>query len=532
MKLDSYPKEIQNYIREANARRIEWGSLDYDTCRHILDYAAEVSSDALLGIGHYCMAERYLEQQDAERAAQCLTECVKEFSDAGLYEYLTWVYNLMGDVSDSKNNRVAALSYYDTCLQYAEKYEDAYAHALADSNIAYVLMRMKRYRDAKSHYYSTMEYLENSEYVAEHRENNIQCMIYCGFCHLILDETEEAFALREKLHEILRQYPESKYSQLWLLAFETGCESANGNQEKAMQWAEHMKKALYEEDNISEVQKIAVTVAELLTSMHSDRGIEDLMGVLDAKQVEKNPAVYLDLYPYKSKYLLQKNLDEEYVAYTRQYLVLYHRHLEDSKTVTAGILDLQDQLSRVELEQKEMQAYNRSLESIALYDSLTGLANRTYLNEYLSQKFEEAYANQTPIGVELIDIDYFKEYNDTYGHLAGDICIESVAGILKETEGENVFCARYGGDEFMIVYSNMTSREIRTVVESIQKKVRDLDIFHENSGCENKVTVSQGIFVKIPEEQNREWDFNSMADIVLYEAKKQGRNRYHIATDF
>lgn len=532
MRLDNYPKEIQNYIREANARRKESGSLDYDTCRRILEYAAKVSSDALFGIGYYCFAEHYLAMQDAEQTTQCLTECVKYFSSAGLYEYLTRVYNLMGVVSDSKNNRLVALSYYYTCLEYAERYQDTFAHAMADSNIGSILMRMKRYKDAKEHCYSAMDYFEKSEYASYRRKNYIQCVINCGFCHLLLEESEEALALWEKIQEILRHYPESKYSELCLLAFEVGCESVKGNQEKAIHLADRLEKALYEEENISELQKIIVTVADLLISMRSDQRIEKLVTLLDAKQIEKNPAVYLDLYPLKSKYLLQRNKVEEYVAYTKQYLALYQRYQEDCRTVTAGILDLQDKLNRVELEQKDIEAYNRNLESIALYDSLTGLANRTYLNEYLSQKFEQAYANQTLFGVELMDIDYFKEYNDTYGHLAGDVCIESVANVLKEIETESVFCARYGGDEFMVVYSNMTVQEVRNVVESIQNKVRDMDIFHESSECENKVTVSQGVFIKIPEEQNREWDFNSMADNVLYEAKKQGRNRYHIATDF
>lgn len=532
MKLDNYSQEIQNYIREANARRKESGSLDYDTCQRILEYAAEANSDALFGIGYYCFAEHYLEKQDAEQTMQCLAECMKYFSNAGLYQYLTRVYNLMGVVSDSKDNRLVALSYYYTCLQYAEVYQDTFAHAMADSNIAYILMRMKRYKEAKKHCYSAMDYFEKSEYAIYRKKNNIQCIIYCGFCHLILEEPEEALALWEKIQEILRKYPESKYSELCLLAFEAGCEKVKGNQEKAIQLADSLEKALYKDENISEVQKIIVTVADLLTGMKSYKRIESLIELLDEKQIEKNAAVYLDLYPFKSKYLLNNNKIDEYVAYTKQYLGFYQKHQDDSRAVTARILELQDKLSRVEREHKDIQAYNRDLESIALYDSLTGLANRTYLNEYLSQKFEEAYANQTPIGVELMDIDFFKEYNDTYGHLAGDVCIESVASILKEIENENVFCARYGGDEFMIVYSDMTTQEVRNVVETIQDNVRALDICHERSKCANKVTISQGVFVKIPEEQNREWDYNSMADIVLYEAKKQGRNRYHIATDF
>lgn len=532
MNLNIYSQEIQNYIREIDARRKQTGSLDYDTCQRILEYAAEAKSDAIFGIGYYSFAEYYWDKQDAEKTMHCLAECANCFRSADLYEYLPRVYNMMGVVSDSKDNRLVALSYYCTCIQYAEVYHDTYVHALADCNIAYILIRMKRYKDVKEHCYSAVEYFEKSEDTVFRKRNIIQCMVFCGFCHLILEEIQEAFDLWDRIQDILRKHPDCIYSKICLLAFEAGCESARGNSERATRLADEVEQEISSAKDLQEIQEIVVMIADYLTEVKNDERVERLIKLMDSKQVEKNGMVYFDLYPFKSKYLLGKNKIEEYIAYTKQYFALYQKHLEDSKEVTARILELQDKLSRVELEQKDIRAYNRKLESIALYDSMTGLANRTYLNEYLSQKFEEACVNQTSFGVELVDIDYFKEYNDTYGHLAGDICIEAVAGILKQVEGENVFCARYGGDEFMIVYSGMTAREIRNVVETIQNRVRELELHHENMECGSKVTVSQGVFVRVPDEENREWDFNSMADMVLYEAKREGRNRYHIATEF
>ena len=83
-----------------------------------------------------------------------------------------------------------------------------------------------------------------------------------------------------------------------------------------------------------------------------------------------------------------------------------------------------------------------------MHDELTGLANRTYLHEYLTGCFEHAYAEEKLLGVELMDIDFFKEYNDHYGHLMGDRCLKAIAGVLQkiQTPGQ-VFCARYGRDD-------------------------------------------------------------------------------------
>jgi len=207
-----------------------------------------------------------------------------------------------------------------------------------------------------------------------------------------------------------------------------------------------------------------------------------------------------------------------------KYFEWYQRRLDEYKKITADILFLQDKLDRIQSQQQDIIAHNRELETIAMYDSLTGLANRSYLNEYLSQKFEEAFKQQKLLGIELMDIDHFKTLNDTYGHLTGDACLEAVGKVLQEVRSYRVFCARYGGDEFMIVYCDMTVKEILAVAEAIQNKVRQLEGI--------PITVTQGIFAHVPQTENREWDFNSMADTVLYHAKREGRNRYRIATEF
>ncbi len=532
MKLDIFSSEIQNYIREANDRRKAHGSLDFNSCQRILEYAADTESDALFGIGYYCLAEHYWKKQDAEQTMYCLGECTKYFRSAKLQKYFSDVYNMMGVVADSADNRLVALSYYYTCLQYAELYENNYVHAMADFNIAYILIRMKRYIEAQERYYSAIAYFEKAEETTLQKKSIVQCMVYCGLCHLMVDEVAEALALMERIQGIRQKYPDGEYSELCLLAFEAGCEQVKGNRSRASGLADQLEAAVFQDENLKEVQEIVVIIADLMVRFKSNERIERLIELLDKKQIEKNATVYLDLYPIKSRFLLNNNRIEEYIAYTKQYLALYQKRQQDGKAVTARILELQDMLSREEVERKDIQAYNRKLESIAKYDSLTGLANRSYLNEYLSQRFEAATASRTLLGVELMDIDFFKEYNDTYGHLAGDDCIEAVAKVLKGVQSEKVFCARYGGDEFIIVYEDMTAHEIRNVVETIQNKVRDLNLVHEGSASASNVTVSQGVFVRIPEEQNREWDFYSMADVVLYEAKRQGRNRYHIATEF
>lgn len=532
MDLTNYSQEIRNYIADAEVSRRRNGWLDYDTCQGILEYAAETNSDALFGMGYYFFAEHYWWQDDVERTMHCLTESTKCLSNAKMYDYLARAYNMMGAISENKGSRLVALSYFHISLQYAECGKGAYEQAMANSNIAYILVRMKHFKEAEEHYHRAAALYEEAEETIYRGKNLTECIIQCGFCHLILGEISEALELWDRVEAILQQKPEHMCSVFFLQVFEAGCEGARGNQERAMELLDSLEQRVLREECLAQIEDLMVIIGELFDRSGSHRRLERLIQVVDQKDVKEGSPLYLDMYPYKSRYLLQKGMIEEYMAYTGRYLGLYRQHMEESKAVTAQILELQDELRRMEIEQRDIRAYNQRLEKIALYDPMTSLPNRAYLNEYVSQKFEEAQTKRIPFGVELLDIDYFKEYNDTYGHLTGDVCIEAVAGILKKIQNDNVFCARYGGDEFMIVYCNMTVREVRETAESIQGSVRALEIPYGVSERSTGITVSQGIFMRVPDKENREWDFESMADTVLYQAKREGRNCYRICTDF
>ena len=242
--------------------------------------------------------------------------------------------------------------------------------------------------------------------------------------------------------------------------------------------------------------------------------------------------IFLDLYPFKVQSILRKGDMGEYVKYTRQYLETYEKFRQENHRALVGVMELQDRLRNVTLDRENMQASNRVLEDLAMHDELTGLANRTYLHEYLTGCFEHAYAEEKLLGVELMDIDFFKEYNDHYGHLMGDRCLKAIAGVLQKIQiPGQVFCARYGGDEFMIVYTGMTVEQIRRISEDILREVRMLKIPHECSRCSKYVSISQGVFARIPMENNREWDFTSRADELLYKAKNCGREGICLSTE-
>lgn len=532
MELSGFSQEVQEEIEKAEEQRRQRGPLDYDACQRILEAAAEANSDALFGLGYYRFAEHYWEKGDVEQTMHCLEECTVCFRNSDRNDCLARTYHMMGTACGSGGSRFLALSHFHTGMEYAESCGDSYALALLCADIAYTLLCMKRYREAADNYDRAVREFGRADDPLYQEKERIRCLIECGFCRLILGQNGEALAIREQIQEALERCPDRDGIRFSLRAFEACCEMARGNHGRAGELANALVGDARQGDSTRELERMAVTVADYLDRKGYYFWLNQLIRILDDRKFEKGSAVYLDMYPYVSRYLLEENRTEEYLSYTRTYLKLYRQYLEDGNAMTGRLLELQEKLWSKEMEQRSIRESNQRLEEIALYDSLTNLPNRAYLNEYLSQRFEEASARCRPFGVELMDIDYFKEYNDTYGHLEGDVCIESVAGVLHGVENDNVFCARYGGDEFMIVYSDMSVHEIRMVAETIQRNIRNLEIPREDGGPVTRVTVSQGIFIRVPEEENREWDFNSAADVALYQAKQEGRNCYRISTEF
>ena len=162
-------------------------------------------------------------------------------------------------------------------------------------------------------------------------------------------------------------------------------------------------------------------------------------------------------------------------------------------------------------------------------DQLTGLANRFGLNHQGERLIASCIEKREPASVGFLDIDYFKLYNDNYGHQAGDDCIRRVAEVLRGLQQEGkIFAARYGGDEFIIVTCGLDPDGLEKLAEQIRNEVGKAAIPHAYSKVSSTVTVSQGHCVGVPEEGQSLSDLLAIADHVMYEVKNGAKNGYRI----
>lgn len=172
---------------------------------------------------------------------------------------------------------------------------------------------------------------------------------------------------------------------------------------------------------------------------------------------------------------------------------------------------------------------NRKLTALSSFDGLTKLYNRRMFDKFMKEAWEQAMDTQQSLAVMLMDVDHFKLYNDTYGHVEGDRCLKTIASILAENARSPFIPARYGGEEFVVIMPNTTAEEANAAAELIRRKVESASLPHIASLSNRIVTISAGAAAFVPDTSLSPSVLIEMADEALYEAKQGGRNRVSVS---
>ncbi len=180
---------------------------------------------------------------------------------------------------------------------------------------------------------------------------------------------------------------------------------------------------------------------------------------------------------------------------------------------------------RKETEEKLI-TLQKKLEELSFKDGLTGVANRRMFDSILEVEWLNARRNNQPLSVLMLDIDYFKQYNDHYGHIQGDDCLKRVAQVLNgaATRARD-FCARFGGEEFVIVLPETDETAAKKVAERCHQMILKQQIMHAKSAVSQLLTISIGVGTIIPQSEEGALAFIHEVDRRLYQAKQAGRNR-------
>ena len=178
--------------------------------------------------------------------------------------------------------------------------------------------------------------------------------------------------------------------------------------------------------------------------------------------------------------------------------------------------------------EKMLRSHSEILKQEAITDSLTGIYNRRFFDEHCKMALGQAKRHKLPLSVFMVDIDFFKQYNDHYGHIEGDRTLTSVARTLKSQASRATdIVARYGGEEFVLMLPNLTQEYAMQFAEKLREAVWRLAIPHSKSKAYGQLTISIGFCSGVPDDDGGITDFLDRADSALYRAKENGRNQIY-----
>lgn len=205
------------------------------------------------------------------------------------------------------------------------------------------------------------------------------------------------------------------------------------------------------------------------------------------------------------------------------WLLLNKRRIEDQLRQTNAQLE-----SKVKARTLELEALNQELRQLSVSDGLTGIANRRHFDNYLQSEWAKAARYGKTLALIMVDIDFFKAYNDTYGHQSGDECVIKIAAVLQNgVKRASDLTARYGGEEYAIILPETNASGALLLAEQLRLAVEQQKMEHHSS-VYGIVTISLGVAAFMPKPGSSPAVLVSRADQALYEAKRQGRNQVRL----
>lgn len=523
MEFGEYSGAVNAWVNEVLRNRGVNAELTLKYCRDIEQYAEKTDDPKLMGFAYYYSGETYYILNDAGGLFRCITKAIGYLDQAKQWDMVARSYNIMAITSQSRGNALIAMDYYLTGLGYCRKYRLYAEENIINLNLGSLYLVNGQWSEAQK-YFEKLAYYVRDEKTTENYYSLTSCVaVSLGRCFMQREQFERAQQKIECLDQCMGRL--EKPEQIAVLCFKAEFYHRAGRVTLRDECIHKIHGMIDMDMAVMDLFEDIYGLCELLLEIDNENVFWDIIDILE-KLIKNANIVNLQrrIISLKISYYRRHDDEESYLALAGTYYELTEAMERENHYMVANMLAVRSSLEQANAKRREVEKANEQLLEKSETDPLTHLANRFRLNDYSEQTFEEALAAEEPFAVEILDIDYFKEYNDNYGHQAGDVCILAIAEELQKMQGERIFCARYGGDEFIIIYKQMTEEEVFEEAGGLRERILARRITHAYSKALPVVTISQGICWDIPGEENRSWDFLHAADAMLYRVKKRSRN--------
>lgn len=515
---------------------------EYQTyCERLFTYAAQEESDELFAIAYYYMMMFYASDNDCVNTITCGHEGIKYQLQIGDYEKAARSYNVLGVYTNIMGDVTSAIDHYMTCMDLCDEHGFSYIRGMACSNMGDLFRRNLCYERALHYYDLATRYLELEAKKKPEIQSlgNLSCLLCSkGYCYLSMGKKEEAEELARRLEAVYERLTElgENRDDFCIHTFFASVSFALGDYQEVEKQLSYAQKYFHQSDNYTDYMDDIFAYIELYMELQR---IWQTVEILDyfIKKCEDDGASF-----YIYSQFLVKRIDcarilhnhADYEEYTERFMHNYRERAINSMDAVLRAENSHKEKRRMKKSQEEITVQNEELLVKSNHDTLTQLPNRAYWHSYAEVLLTKAAQKQHNVGIEILDIDCFKNVNDTYGHIEGDRYLTEVANALfvLAQNNQQIFVARYGGDEFIIVYENMTDAQIAEQMQSLKDMAQAIALADNSPLGLPYITLSQGCCNHVPLAINRLWDYLAYADRLLYQVKREGKNGYLVKDAF
>lgn len=507
-------REVFNEIAKTEEARKKSADEFMTQCEALLVYAQENNDENLRYLALEFLGEAYYRQIHIKEAFDVLGRAVTGLSACGEVYALCRAYNILGLMFQFQGSFADAMDSFSTSLTIAKNNDIVGMEAQICHNLATLCEEVSDYESALEYRRKALEFFAN-------KESGLPNSIY-------LRASEMAMVLRLNLYrDDLAEIKKTNY-QLELLLNESP------NYKKAFEivinqllCAERVEDKVLEDryfataieafnncDDYVTYHQECMQLAGYLLAKQKWHELEEMFKKLTPKLgINQFIGMELEIFDLQIKMFEATGQRDRMAAASYHYYRLNQKQRADSQKTFGSILSLKNALATEEQR-------NAALTTQAETDELSQLPNRRLLNDRLDESFERAYKERIKFGLEMLDVDHFKTCNDVYGHAKGDEVLIDVSNLLRSMVNDKIFVARYGGDEFTIIYMDMTDEEIMERCQFLKSGVEGI---RQKHGFD-ELSLSQGIINDMPVASSKQWDYSSSADKALYWVKNNGRN--------
>lgn len=525
MNVLTYSREVQLLIGEVQKNRAKDPAASISACDRLISYGKSMKDDVLLGYALFSKGETYYLLNDASNFYSHMNASIAPLENAREWSYVAMANNMLGIVFLNRGNAPFALDYFIKAISICQDNSLPDIEWIIHFNLGSLYLNIEEFNKSISHVEIAYSYIKEHGKMEGYLQNLTAVLLGLGRAYLKLDSEKEYLEIEKKLKNECIPYLQ-ELDKIVIYCYFARVHNAIGEEEARDYWIDMVNKNTSTNMPIMDVFDDFYDYLDMLLSIDkyddffkSYMVLDDLTKHTLIKNLERK------LLTLKIRYYRKTGQIEEYKIASVLFFELSEFMDRENRLMVSDMIVMRNSYMELTQINKKVEEENTFLQKRSETDPLTGMYNRLKLNEYSEEVFERAKENKAPVAVEILDIDFFKQFNDNYGHQAGDDCIRFIANSLMDMSLEhNIFVARYGGDEFVVIYEGLSSREVMEKASELRRKIYNANFEHRFSLTDDRVTISQGICIGSPGKDDSFFSYLQGADKMLYEVKQQSRN--------